>query len=240
MIGLGASGFTPREARKQTLPWLDRLGLVRARLAHDPSSCRWVSASVWRSPGRWSANRGCCLTDEPTGNLDSERGKEVLELLREICREREAPGVLVTHDPSAVEFVDRVLHAARRAPGGRATERSRDDRPAREEPAEPADLRDPPVDAAVPVQAAACARTGWGAAGGRGRRDRGRAGVRRAAGQREPRELRRQIDPRADGVGALRARRALSAGVRRGRLRSARATCRAWRWPRRCCARTSP
>jgi putative ABC transport system ATP-binding protein len=47
------------------------------------------------------------LADEPTGNLDSRRGRETLELLRDICHERAIPGLLVTHDPDAKELMDR-------------------------------------------------------------------------------------------------------------------------------------
>jgi lipoprotein-releasing system ATP-binding protein len=49
------------------------------------------------------------LADEPTGNLDSVRTREILELLREICHQRDIPGLLVTHDLQAQRFVDRVL-----------------------------------------------------------------------------------------------------------------------------------
>ena len=52
---------------------------------------------------------GLLLADEPTGNLDSARSKEILALLRKICREREIPGLLVTHDAVAIDFVDRVI-----------------------------------------------------------------------------------------------------------------------------------
>jgi putative ABC transport system ATP-binding protein len=48
------------------------------------------------------------LTDEPTGNLDSQRSRQTLGLLRELSREREMPVLLVTHDPQATAFVDRV------------------------------------------------------------------------------------------------------------------------------------
>ncbi len=48
------------------------------------------------------------LADEPTGNLDSTRTREILALLRDICHEQGIPGVLVTHDPRAQGFVDRV------------------------------------------------------------------------------------------------------------------------------------
>ncbi len=49
---------------------------------------------------------GLLLADEPTGNLDSARSREILTLLREICREQRMPGLLVTHDPDAIELVD--------------------------------------------------------------------------------------------------------------------------------------
>jgi putative ABC transport system ATP-binding protein len=49
------------------------------------------------------------LADEPTGNLDSARGAEVLGLLRELCRERGVTLLLVTHDDRAASYADRAL-----------------------------------------------------------------------------------------------------------------------------------
>jgi putative ABC transport system ATP-binding protein len=49
------------------------------------------------------------LADEPTGNLDTERTREVLALLREICKERDATVLLATHDAQAAAFADRAL-----------------------------------------------------------------------------------------------------------------------------------
>ncbi|RUL47489.1 MULTISPECIES: ABC transporter ATP-binding protein [Lysinibacillus] len=49
------------------------------------------------------------LADEPTGNLDSNNSREVLELLSKINQERQATIVMVTHDPIAASFCDRVL-----------------------------------------------------------------------------------------------------------------------------------
>ncbi len=47
--------------------------------------------------------------DEPTGNLDSATGAEVLSLLRRSCREMGRSIVMVTHDPGAAAYADRVV-----------------------------------------------------------------------------------------------------------------------------------
>ncbi len=49
------------------------------------------------------------LADEPTGNLDSRSGHNVLTMLRRICDGMQATIVMVTHDPRAASFADRVV-----------------------------------------------------------------------------------------------------------------------------------
>jgi len=48
------------------------------------------------------------VADEPTGNLDSRSGTEVLSFLRQAATERGQTIVMVTHDPSAAAWADRV------------------------------------------------------------------------------------------------------------------------------------
>jgi len=52
------------------------------------------------------------LADEPTGNLDSKTGAEVLRLIREATRARNLTVVMVTHDPKAAEVGDRLVRLA--------------------------------------------------------------------------------------------------------------------------------
>ncbi|MFQ5400034.1 MAG: ABC transporter ATP-binding protein [Anaerolineae bacterium] len=49
------------------------------------------------------------LADEPTGNLDSKSGTAILELLRRSCVEMQQTIVMVTHDPRAASYADRVV-----------------------------------------------------------------------------------------------------------------------------------
>jgi putative ABC transport system ATP-binding protein len=46
------------------------------------------------------------LADEPTGNLDTRRSREILELLGNLCASRDMALLLATHDPQAVAFAD--------------------------------------------------------------------------------------------------------------------------------------
>jgi putative ABC transport system ATP-binding protein len=63
------------------------------------------------------------LADEPTGNLDSRAGSQVLRLLRDCNRDERRTVVMVTHDPSAAAIADRVVflrdgRLAGEVPGG--------------------------------------------------------------------------------------------------------------------------
>ena len=50
------------------------------------------------------------LADEPTGNLDSARSREIMELLRALNRERGITIVMITHEPDMASYAGRVMH----------------------------------------------------------------------------------------------------------------------------------
>jgi putative ABC transport system ATP-binding protein len=100
-----AGGASLRDARRLARPWLDRVGLSE-RHDHKPRQLSMgerqrvaIARALVNSPR-------LLLTDEPTGNLDSERSRQILSLLRDICHEQHIPGLVVTHDPQAATFVD--------------------------------------------------------------------------------------------------------------------------------------
>ena len=97
-----------RRAERMVAPLLERLGLGE-RLRSRPSELSMGERQRVTIARALSMAPKLVLADEPTGSLDTRRSREVLELLSEICRERGAAVLLVTHDPQATAFADRVL-----------------------------------------------------------------------------------------------------------------------------------
>jgi putative ABC transport system ATP-binding protein len=101
-------GLGRRERSERTKVLLGTVGLSdRAR--HQPA--RLSGGERQRvAVARALANQpALVLADEPTGNLDSETGTGILELLRDICNTRKQTVIMVTHDFRAASYADRVL-----------------------------------------------------------------------------------------------------------------------------------
>lgn len=95
------------DARREIAPLLERLGLG-GRLEHRAEMLSMGERQRVMIARALSTGPRLLLADEPTGSLDTQRGREVLELLRELCRERGVAIVLVSHDPMAADYADRV------------------------------------------------------------------------------------------------------------------------------------
>jgi putative ABC transport system ATP-binding protein len=108
LIKLPVCGYTVGEAREKAAPWLRRVGLGE-RFEHRPEQLSMGERQRVAIARALVGEPRLVLADEPTGNLDSARTREILALLSDLCHERDIPMLLVTHDPEAVSFVDRAL-----------------------------------------------------------------------------------------------------------------------------------
>jgi putative ABC transport system ATP-binding protein len=97
-----------RDAHREITPLLERLGLGE-RLSHKAETLSMGERQRVMIARALSTAPRLLLADEPTGSLDTQRSREVLGLLRELSRERGVAVVLVSHDPLAAGYADRVL-----------------------------------------------------------------------------------------------------------------------------------
>ena len=96
-------------------PWLDqviaRLG-IGDRLEHRPSELSGGQQQRVAVGRALAAQPDIIFGDEPTGNLDSRSSGEVMQILRSSVDELGQTVVIVTHDPRAAAYADRVLFLA--------------------------------------------------------------------------------------------------------------------------------
>jgi len=102
------SGTPPKEARKKALESLRAVGLEEWK-DHKPSELsggQQQRVTIARS----LVNRPeIVFGDEPTGNLDSEYSKEIMELLKKLNKENRQTFIIVTHDYNVGRMTDRIV-----------------------------------------------------------------------------------------------------------------------------------
>jgi putative ABC transport system ATP-binding protein len=106
-VKLLADGVSLRRARGVACEWLERLGLAH-RLEHTPDQLSGGERQRVAIARALVTNPRLVLADEPTGDLDTRRGAQILELLAAIAREREVAVLIATHDPQAAAVADQV------------------------------------------------------------------------------------------------------------------------------------
>ncbi|GIL09423.1 MAG: macrolide export ATP-binding/permease protein MacB [Chloroflexota bacterium] len=97
--------FRPQARAKELL---EALG-VGDRLHHRPAELSGGQQQRVAIARALANNPPLILADEPTGNLDSEAGRRVLEALTQIQREAGTTIVIVTHDTDIAHFADRTV-----------------------------------------------------------------------------------------------------------------------------------
>jgi ABC-type lipoprotein export system ATPase subunit len=105
LLGMSFSGLKVDETRAKRL--LDRVGLSK-RLTHKPVMLS-VGEQQRVAVARAMVNKPkLLLADEPTASIDARNQQQVLDLIRETCREEKVALVLVTHAPQVAEQFSRI------------------------------------------------------------------------------------------------------------------------------------
>lgn len=105
---LNIKGVKGPEANQEATRTLDSVGLSERKnfLPRDLSGGQKQRVAVARA---LAGNSAIVLADEPTANLDSHTGAQILGLFRELAKQENRALLIVTHDPKVREISDRVL-----------------------------------------------------------------------------------------------------------------------------------
>jgi putative ABC transport system ATP-binding protein len=105
---LNVRGVTGRAAHDEAARVLDRVGLEdrKAFLPRDLSGGQKQRVAIARA---LAGSPSVILADEPTANLDTAVGTQVLELFRDLAKQEHKGLLIVTHDPKVRDVADRVV-----------------------------------------------------------------------------------------------------------------------------------
>ncbi len=109
--GMLYTGASPRVRREAATAALERVGLGH-RLTHRPPQLSGGERQRVAIARAIAKRPVIILADEPTGNLDSRAGAEVLAFMRRAVDEMGQTIVMVTHDPIAASYADRIVFLA--------------------------------------------------------------------------------------------------------------------------------
>ncbi|MFP6686019.1 MAG: ABC transporter ATP-binding protein [Polyangiaceae bacterium] len=101
-------GVAPKERKDRVMAILESVGLqgLENRRPHELSGGQQQRVAVARA---LAARPSVVLADEPTANLDTTTGNELIDLMQELNRARNVSFVLSSHDPKVIDRADRVI-----------------------------------------------------------------------------------------------------------------------------------
>lgn len=107
-LPLRYSSISGRERRERAREALSAVGLAD-RMDHRPSELSGGQQQRVAMARALINNPSIVMADEPTGNLDTKSGDEIMQLLLKLNQELDTTLIIVTHDPEVAEFTDRIV-----------------------------------------------------------------------------------------------------------------------------------
>jgi len=107
-IALEVNDTAPKAARQRAMELLDYLG-VAERADNLPVALSGGEQQRVAVARALANNPSLILADEPTAALDSQRGRQVMELFAKVAHERNAGVLVVTHDHRTLDVFDRIV-----------------------------------------------------------------------------------------------------------------------------------
>ena len=102
-------GMAKAERKALALQALERVGLA-GREHHDPSQLSGGQQQRVAIARAIVTRPDVLLADEPTGNLDTARSREIMELLTQLNRDEGITILMVTHEPDMADYAGRLIH----------------------------------------------------------------------------------------------------------------------------------
>ncbi|MCB1381478.1 MAG: ABC transporter ATP-binding protein [Notoacmeibacter sp.] len=101
-------GMPRAERRRRALEMLDKVGLAK-RATREPSQMSGGEQQRVAIARAIASHPRVLLADEPTGNLDTARSEEIMELITRLNREEGITVIMVTHEPDMADWCDRLV-----------------------------------------------------------------------------------------------------------------------------------
>ncbi len=108
-LPLAIAGVPREERRRRAMELLKLVGLGD-RMTHRPSELSGGEQQRVAIARALANDPSIILCDEPTGNLDSKTGEEVIRLMKELNLKGGKTFIIVTHDPAVAQMTERILY----------------------------------------------------------------------------------------------------------------------------------